>query len=402
MKSSSMAAVAFETITRTCLGAIFVLTGALKINDPFALLADVLAYELLPRGLAVGFAAILPFIELVIGTALICGVFRQAAALLGLALGVAFTFAVASALVRDLKIDCGCFGVGRPESLSAVALLRSGSLVLLLVTVIALQHRSTKATSPVGDALVARVSTNPRVAAAPAGFTIVELLVVIGIVALLLSLLLPALARTRESARMQACGSNLRQIGSAMNLYANDNEGWVPRSHEVLDVVTRPYWMVLLGPYVDPTANWDDDGVALTHQHGVYQCPSHPLVGDIPGCYAVNAFAFDTFPLWRPDGPVRLARIKNPANVYWLLESADLTGVDFNGRDGIYAPQYHDVWLPAHLPRREQQRITDARHGGRANVGYFDTSVRPVKEGDIRSILPFDDGLRTRATDPGF
>ncbi len=61
-----------------------------------------------------------------------------------------------------------------------------------------------------------------------AGFTLVELLVVITIISILAALLLPMLSRAREQARQLACLSNLRQLHSAMSLYTDDNSDWMP------------------------------------------------------------------------------------------------------------------------------------------------------------------------------
>src|SRR5258707_15680901 len=73
--------------------------------------------------------------------------------------------------------------------------------------------------------------SRPPFSGAPSrAFTLVELLVVIGIIALLISILMPALSAATERARRIRCGSNLRQIGQGLLLYANDNRGIYPRT----------------------------------------------------------------------------------------------------------------------------------------------------------------------------
>jgi prepilin-type N-terminal cleavage/methylation domain-containing protein len=62
------------------------------------------------------------------------------------------------------------------------------------------------------------------------GFTLVELLVVIGIIALLISILLPSLNKARETANRAKCASNLKQIGTAMRVYETTNNGQFPRA----------------------------------------------------------------------------------------------------------------------------------------------------------------------------
>jgi len=131
-------------VARLILGVVLLVAGGLKVTSPAASALAVRAFQILPYDFAgyVGFA--LPVVEILIGLLLVSGLFTRLSAALGGLLMLAFMVGIASAWVRGLNIDCGCFGgggtIGASETQYGVDLVRDAGLAACAAWLVARPH----------------------------------------------------------------------------------------------------------------------------------------------------------------------------------------------------------------------------------------------------------------------
>jgi prepilin-type N-terminal cleavage/methylation domain-containing protein/prepilin-type processing-associated H-X9-DG protein len=212
-------------------------------------------------------------------------------------------------------------------------------------------------------------------------FTLVELLVVIGIIALLISILMPALATARAQAVRLKCASNLRTLGQVMQQYANDHKGMIPRDYSWGEP-DHPFWAELLARYMKKPmpkpaipSSAAGDAVMAPYLAKIdwLQCPAFP--NDLQGVdFVINGW--DKYNPGSTGAMMRVTKISHNSEIIMITEGhKDMSVTELDK---------HDVWALDQLPSGPvgSRRICDdQRHRGLINSLYVDghVSARPFK-----------------------
>ena len=192
------------------------------------------------------------------------------------------------------------------------------------------------------------------------GFTLIELLVVIAIIAILAAILMPVFAQAREKARLATCQSNLKQLGIAAAMYAQDyDETLCPNSYYTIpgDYNSIMVWDIMLSPYIK--AGVSGTGTATGFQSfaggsGFFRCPSDGVArgGNPPGAWKPRSYSWNVGPFGDTGvgGGLSLATITVPAATIHLAErpvSNNITNfnsawnVDTPNTQAAATPPYH-------------------------------------------------------------
>jgi prepilin-type N-terminal cleavage/methylation domain-containing protein/prepilin-type processing-associated H-X9-DG protein len=146
------------------------------------------------------------------------------------------------------------------------------------------------------------------------GFTLVELLVVIGIIAVLIGVLLPALNAARRQANVVKCMASLKEIGNGFQLYSMDNKGWWPSARDRKDPVTANNWHEwtdLIAKYMNGTKGWVNYyNVSEVRRNSViWGCPewtkANDFTSNLPASDAENVYTgygMQYYPTYFEDG----------------------------------------------------------------------------------------------------
>lgn len=197
-----------------------------------------------------------------------------------------------------------------------------------------------------------------------AAFTLIELLVVISIIAVLMAIMMPALSRAREQARAVNCKNNLKQLGVAIQMYSQTNDGLAPATIKYSDTNMK-MWEVILR-----------ENSSFMEDYSLFECPSEK---EYVNCYKGNVkYCQDGY------GHFKLFNAKNGDT--YLLSDAHGNKTSHSQYD---IPFYTRLYLIKGTDNRDEYgRVFDdyftPRHSGKFNILFTDLHVSAESVEDMK------------------
>ncbi len=229
-----------------------------------------------------------------------------------------------------------------------------------------------------------------------AAFSLIELLVVIAVIAILASLMMPALGRAQSMGRSSACLSNLRQMGVAWHLYLGDHGDRFPDRRDLKRDLIGGYQPWSTWPKSDPRAGWSAVVLgSILRSKQVWQCPG-VMSGSIArldqvrqwGGTDTNRSVEVTYWMWRfdhPDDPVPAdnfwGRTVQESLVGWLISGNPLV-VPGGGLSELELVV--DPYFPATIPAIPEPVRGRAAHPGFRNRLLMDGHADRVRDRRLR------------------
>ncbi len=252
------------------------------------------------------------------------------------------------------------------------------------------------------------------------GFTLIELLVVISIIAVLMAIMMPALAKVRSQAAMVVCKTQLKDLGTAINMYITENKGNLPDSYGY-DAAGRPIagqkWFEKLAPYYNRSAEYssvaNNTGDNI-YNYDLFRCPTQvkfakQLINDgavsagASGIYGFNLY-FTAYPVngvrapkydWR-----KASAIKMPGTLPLLGDSSMEAPVNDGSKLGLGGWLMRGMYphpnailkyrWSGNLQRKEYDHFGPApNHEGKTNYLFADGHT------DTLGLWPWQDHIGT-------
>jgi prepilin-type processing-associated H-X9-DG protein/prepilin-type N-terminal cleavage/methylation domain-containing protein len=240
----------------------------------------------------------------------------------------------------------------------------------------------------------------------PRAFTLVELLVVIGIIALLISILMPALSKAREQANAVKCMSNQRNLGNALVMFTQDHKGFLPKAWFNDGPVGSAISGKMTWEFRFPKYGWDYLLLGYVGKNrDLFRCPSDdpgrfrgdpsdatPETDYIPASYRMN-ISNQHVSDGRPDNPIdrplystRISRLKQSSKAIVFFDGANNAALWHHAATWEISPD-------GLVTKAYRLNVGWKKHRGRANYTFADGHAESLLWEDTWQFVETDEGM---------